>query len=307
LFCQTLIFNYLKIKHPRKINQNILIKSEFFSKKEMSNDSFIRYAKNKKFKGINPISKRGYIIKGTKLEKDEINLIIGTMPLKDIKKIIKNKRTTITVYLAALLIKAIYEENYKYYNSKKPIVICIPINLRKYFESTSMNNFFTTVQVSIDFYQKQYTFDELINEINNQLESVLDKDKLASRFKLFVDLQQNAILRFVPLVIKNIILKIFVNTVGNNNVSSLLTNMGNIEFSNNIRDFVDKFYIMPYPDKNLPFKVCVSSINNKLSVIFTSHFVDTDIQRYFLTNLSNQEIDITIEYSIPDNKSLKEI
>ena len=40
---------------------------------------------------------------------------------------------------------SIYEENYKKVNGKKPIKVCIPVNLKKYFPSKTLSNFFSYI------------------------------------------------------------------------------------------------------------------------------------------------------------------
>ena len=49
-------------------------------------------------------------------------------------------------YLTAVLIYSIYEANYlkaRKNNTKKPIKVCIPVNLKKYFPSNTISNFFS--------------------------------------------------------------------------------------------------------------------------------------------------------------------
>ena len=55
--------------------------------------------------------------------------------LEALKKESKKNKATITQYLASVLIYSIYEENYKNNKGKKPIKVCIPVNLKKYFLS----------------------------------------------------------------------------------------------------------------------------------------------------------------------------
>ena len=90
----------------------------------------------------NASSKKAYTLKGEKIRLGAVSAIHEIIDLNSLKEESKKYQATITQYLTAVLIYAIYEENYKKNKGKKPIKVCIPVNLKKYFPSKTMSNFF---------------------------------------------------------------------------------------------------------------------------------------------------------------------
>lgn len=304
-FVQTLIFNYLKRRHPRKVDQSITVAPELFSKKGMIADSFAKYIEEhpKKMKTKSTHQRKSYTIKGIKLNIDESSVIIGTVSVVKLKALTKAKNVTITAYLTAVLLQAIYEGSYKYSKSKLPITICIPVDLRNYFPTESMNNFFTMINISVNFNEKVYSFDELITIVSKSLTAGLNPESLANRFRYYVGLQQNIFLRFIPLIIKDALLKISSDIIGGRNFTATLTNLGIVDTSNQISEYIDKFDFIPYSDKFMPLKLGVCSFGDKLSMSFPSLLVDTEIQRSFFSFLSHEGLDVDISGSLVEYKT----
>ncbi|MDD3048619.1 MAG: hypothetical protein PHQ89_01335 [Bacilli bacterium] len=303
-FLTAIVYNYLKIKHPLKITKDLVLDLELLSKNEMKVDSFIQcLEENTKSEVTLEKSPRlSYQIPGIKLNKDELNVIAGIVPLSDIKKLAKEKEVSLTAYLTAIFIQSIYEEKYKYDKKNLPITVCIPVNLRNYFKSTTMNNFFTSINVSVNYFNRHYSFDELLKIISTKLKQELEPNILIKKFKGYVSFQKNIFARFVPLFIKEIILKMSVEIVGKNNVTSTVSNVGSITLPSVLNSFVDKLEIVTYPDRYLPLKIGICSFDNKLSITFPFAIADKEIARYFFKFLSKKGIEVSISSSLAETK-----
>jgi NRPS condensation-like uncharacterized protein len=301
-FLETLVTNYMKIKHPKKVKASIIVGSELVSKNEMSVDSFLKYSTTKKEerKIMKERSRKSYSIVGSRTNKEGTNVIMGTVSVKQLKAIAKAKNATITAYLTAVLIYAIYQENYKYRHSKDPIVICIPVNLRNYFPSYSMNNFFSTIMAGIDLAKRDYTFDEVLEIVSTKIKNELDQSVLLGKFKFFVSLQQNIILRFIPLVLKDILLRSISSVVSEHGSTSTLSNLGIVSVADEVKEYIDKFDLIAYNDATLPMKIGICSFEDKLSISFSSVITDTEIQKCFFTYLAEAGVDVSVSSSITE-------
>lgn len=301
-FLETLVTNYMKIRHPKKVKQSIIIGSELLSKNEMNVDSFLKYSRIKKEeqKILKERSRRSYSIRGSKASKEGANVIIGTISVEQLKTITKPKNVTITSYLAAVLIYAIYQENFKYAKSKDPIAICIPVNLRNYFPSYSMNNFFSTISVNVDFSKNDYSFDDILDIVSTKIKNELNKAVLLEKFRFFVSLQQNIILRVIPLVIKDILLRSISSIVGEHGATTTLSNLGVVSVTSEVKEYIDKFDVIAYNDAPLPIKVGLCSFEDELCVSFSSVLAETEIQKGFFTYLTSVGIDVRIAASITE-------
>lgn len=80
-------------------------------------------------------------LKGEKVAHEDMRITELVLPVGEIHKKAKSQGVSITIYLAAALLWAIHEE-VPVSRQKKPIALMIPVNLRNYFPSQSMTNFF---------------------------------------------------------------------------------------------------------------------------------------------------------------------
>ena len=307
-FLETLVTNYMKIKHPKKVKKDIVVEPELLSSNEMSADSFLKYSriKTNDKKIFKERTGKSYALRGIKTNKDNTNVLIGTISIKQLKTITKEKNVTITAFLTAVLIYSIYNENYKYTRSKDPIVICIPVNLRKYFPSYSMNNFFSTIMVNVKPTKKEFSFEEILNNVSTKMQNELNESVLLEKFKYFVGLQQNIILRFIPLILKDLLLRGISDIVSERGSTTTLSNLGAISVNDEVKEYIDKVDMIAYTDSKLPMKIGLCSFDNKLSISFSKNITDTGIERGFFTYLVNEGIDVKLaasinEFEIGDN------
>ncbi|MFA5410181.1 MAG: hypothetical protein WC343_15510, partial [Bacilli bacterium] len=145
--------------------------------------------------------------------------------------------------------------------------------------------------------KNDYAFDDILTIISNKIKKELNKAILLEKFQFYVSLQQNIILRVIPLFIKDILLKSIGTIVSEHGATTTLSNLGIVSIADEIKPYIDKFDVIAYHDIYLPFKVGISSFDDKLSISFSSILVDTEIQRSFFTFLSKKGIDIRITSS----------
>ena len=137
IFFKEIIYSYLELKYPKELDEDArrIRKIEYNTE-----DSYIKnYDKKAK---SNASSKKAYILRGKKINLGAISCIHEIINLEDLKRECKKNEATITQYLTAVLIYSIYQENYIKYKGKKPVKVCVPVNLKKYFPSDTMSNFF---------------------------------------------------------------------------------------------------------------------------------------------------------------------
>jgi hypothetical protein len=69
-----------------------------------------------------------------------------------------------------------------------------------------------------------------------------------------------------------------------------LSNLGIVNIKNEIKEYIEKVDMIGYVDNILPIKVGMASLNDNLSISFSSIMNDTEIERLFFTFLTNQGI-----------------
>ena len=144
VFFREIVYTYLEKCHPEelKAENRIVRKIEYDTE-----DSYMKnYDKKAKSNGENP---KAYKLKAKQLKLGAVSCIHQIINLEQLKQETKKYDVTITQYLTAVLLYSIYNENYLKNNGKKPIKMYIPVNLKKYYPSKTISNFFSFPSESI--------------------------------------------------------------------------------------------------------------------------------------------------------------
>lgn len=68
-------------------------------------------------------------------------------------------------------------------DKKKPISITVPIDLRKYYKSETVRNFFNVTNIEYKFNKKNTSLEEIILKVNEQLKNSLNEEAIESNMK----------------------------------------------------------------------------------------------------------------------------
>ena len=83
------------------------------------------------------------------------------IPVKALSAKAKEYGVSMTVLLTAIFLCAIHEKMTKR-QEEKPVVLMVPVNLRKYFPSDSLLNFFSWIEPGYKFGDKEDTLKEVV-------------------------------------------------------------------------------------------------------------------------------------------------
>jgi hypothetical protein len=266
------------------------------SRTQKLDDSFQKYYKDEK---IFTKKKRikAYKIKGAKIPECRFSVIEGVIPVDEILPKVKEYKSSLTIFLAAILMCAINEE-IPARLKRKPVVLSIPVNLRNYYSSQTARNFFGVINVDYDFSKGSQELSEVINSLKEKFKENLTPEVLAGRINKLASLENNYFLRVIPLSIKNLILKI-AYVIADRSYTSTLSNVGIVKMPDDIKPFIYSFDIFVSTDK---IQACLCSFGNQLRISFTSAFVSTEIQRRFFKSLTDMGIPVVIESNIIDEE-----
>ncbi|MEG2348543.1 MAG: alcohol acetyltransferase [Clostridia bacterium] len=278
------------------LNQYFYLLGKIKSKKDdidytdISEDSFNKYYEktNKKKIKLN----NSYRIKGKFFEDFGTNVITGTINITNIKRIAKSNRTTITGYLISLLIYSIYKTKAK--KTNKPIVVTVPVNLRKKFPSNTLRNFFCTVNVGMKV-NENTTLEEIIKKITKQLQEQTTIHNLEKIISNNVNLEKIMALRIVPLYIKNFFVSYGFNSRGETKKTITMSNIGRINLDEDIKKYIRHMDTILYPTIKSPISCGVCSVNDTLSISFSRSIIQKEIIKYFFKYLANRDnLDVAI-------------
>ncbi len=295
-FFRTLIFHYISIRYKYALKDKEPVLDIEASKSQKLDDSFQKYYNDEKISSKRK-SIKAYKIRGSKIPEYRISVIEGVIPVDKILLKVKEYKTSLTIFLAAILMCSINEE-IPVRQKGKPVVLSIPVNLRNYYVSQTARNFFGVINVDYDFSKGSDTLPEVIDALKKRFKENLTAERLGRRINKLASLEHNYILRVIPLAIKNLILKI-AYSIADRRYTSTLSNVGVISIPDDIKPFINSFDIFVSTKK---VQACVCSFENTLRISFTSAFVSTEIQRRFFKTLTDMGIPVTIESNIVDEE-----
>ena len=288
-FFKEIIYNYLELMYPEVFqNERRLRKIEYDIE-----DSYIKnYDKKAK---SNASSKKAYILKGEKIKLGAVSAIHEIIDLEALKKESKKHKATITQYLTAVLIYSIYEENYKKANSKKPIKVCIPVNLKKYFPSKTMSNFFSYITLEAEMKKDNMdTLENILEFVKEDFKKRLTEEEIMKTMSGNVKLGNNPFIRIIPLALKNIIVRLSYIEI-RKYITTTFSNIGRVGIIGKYKDYIDYFLVLIAPESVEKIKCSSCTFEDKMVFTFTSILDDNKIQKRFYEILKEKGIKVEIE------------
>ena len=281
-FLQELVQNYLILAHPQDDLPRIE-NAEEVTLGDKEEDSFSQYyssdmPKNKEKK------ETAVKLKGEKLVHSDMNITEVVFSVKDIHQKARSYGASITVLLTAMMLCSIREEIPKN-QQKRPVTLMIPVNLRNYFPSQSMTNFFGWIEVGYTF-SETTTFEEVVADVKRQFEQELVKDKIAMHMNGYVRIEKNPFVRAVPLEIKKYFLMIGAN-LGSRSITAVYSNIGIIRLPEEYKEYIQHFGIFASPNS---LQICSCSYGDEMVLGFTSKIPDDSIQRNFQRMLGEEQV-----------------
>lgn len=270
---------YLDREADREIKSNKLE----LSTDDTTNELETNRGKNKKEQHI-------YRIKGTRTPDNRMRVIELELSLKKIIELAKQYNVSLTVYLIALYIIAVYQTKEEK-SGKTTVTISVPVNLRQFFPSSSARNFFTTTHLAITFEsEREPDLAEICQELSRQLKAQTSPTYLEKRVNRFISFELNPFIRVTVRPLKDLILKL-INLSNNRNVTVAMSNLGKASFPSEVLPYIQGIY---FHTSAIRPQFCMISHEDCLTLSFTTPFIETDIQKKFVELLTEQSIEVIV-------------
>ena len=281
-FLEELVQNYLILAHPETELPRVEHEEEI-TPGDQEEDSFSQYYSSEipRNKEKKPAAVK---LKGEKLVHSDMDITEVVLNVKETLAKARSYGVSITILLTAMLLCSIQEEIPRN-RQKKPVTLMIPVNLRNYFPSQSMGNFFGWIEVGYVF-EEDTSFEEVLASVKQQFQKQLQKDRIAMNMNGYVRIEKNPFVRAVPLEIKKFFLMAGAN-LGSRSITAVYSNIGIIRLPEEYKEYIERFGIFASTDS---LQLCSCSYGNQLVLGFTSKIPDDSIQRNFMKMLKKEEI-----------------
>ena len=296
IFLKSLVAEYLELKH------NIEIPCEFgiLSRKEHpkhyeTEDSFLKNAANIKETRKDTDAWR---IDGTPEPDGYLNITNFQMSADKILHLAHEKNVSVNTYLTAVLMKAILNLQLDLVQNPKklkPVKVLVPINLRPIFDSKTLRNFALYTIPSLDPRLGDYSLDEIINIVHHNVGTYATKKNMSKMIQTNVADEQLLVLRLVPLFIKNIVMKMVFNSVGEKKSCLSFSNLGQIKLPEIMQNYIASIDFVLGTQAQAPYNCSAYTYRDTLNVTFSRDIRESRLETYFFRELQKLSVEVTVQ------------
>ncbi len=227
-----------------------------------------------------------------------IHLTTACVPLAAVTARAKAFGVSLTAYLTALLIDAacqLQQEDGTARRRRRPVKICVPVNLRRFFPSETLRNFSSYVNPGVETRLGTYTLEEIVQAVHHYMGTEATAKRLGAKFTANVSSERNAALRLAPLFLKNVAMKCAFLMVGDRKTTTILSNLGLVTLPDAMAAHVSRMEFVLGPLSRNPVACAALSYGDTLCLNLTSTLREPALERAFLTRLVCQGVPVRVE------------
>lgn len=296
-FVKSLVYTYLNLSGKEVFSdQKVLTVGSPVMREELE-DSFLANYKKLPLKDLkikDMQGKNAYHIKGILFDNVGNGIIHMYCDVKEVLDICHAKGCTMTEYLGALFMMAIYESQIKgKEENANNIQLFVPINLRKIFGSKTLRNFSLFSRIGCNPYEDM-EMDKLIKIMHDNLKRDMDKDVLKDKISTTVWAEKFFLVRFVPLFVKRFFFNFSNYFFGKTKKTATLSNFGVLDIPDSMKKHVESVSFAISSNATTPLSLSIISCNGKLCITFTRRITDTQIEKNFASYLTKDGVNLTV-------------
>lgn len=281
--------NYLKLVHKNEIDD--ILPHAKGSKADRIRNSYEQFYGDKEGaipKTILNKKKKAYHIQSRKLPYDQLQFFEIHTSASVLKKKAKELSVGMSAYIGARLMIAINEDRSLVHRSK-PITISVPVNLRNYYPSDTMRNFFNSVDISHVFTNDD-TLESLALEFDTKLKEALVPENIQNQMNRYESMERLFFTRVVPLRIKQAVIRCFAKKEAKT-VTAVLSNLGKVEVPESQKKYIKG--ISDYCSTDKLF-ITMTSYGDDMCFGIASAYSGTSVLRNLIDGLQKDGANITL-------------
>lgn len=273
-FLRALVWRYLCLRHPKQTAGCELEEERALTDEELEEDGFRKYYGSGRQEEIPKY--RAHQFPYRRREHGALKLIEGVLSTKELLAAARQRNTTVTVLLAAVYLCAIAQDMSPR-QKRRPVALMVPVNLRRFFPSESMRNFFGWLDVGCQFGEGEADLEEVIRQVDAFFRRELTPGRMAARMDSLVRFEKNPLVRVLPLELKLLIMQAAAR-LGTNEDTAVFSNVGRIEMPSACGPYLDYF---EFYTTTPTIELCMCSYGDKTTLAFTSAFVTNKVEENF--------------------------
>jgi len=300
-FLNAVIFEYLRLSGKEVVADESIITLDSHVRMEELEDG---YAANYTEAALNPPKvPRAYNYKRKMFRNHGSGIINSFIDSESLLKLARDANATITQYVVALLIYSTIINGDKSKLRKRPVNICVPINLRSTYKSETLSNFSLYFHSSYQMVSENPDFMEILSKVKTDFVNENTKEKIQSKLNTVCAIQKKIFIKLIPLPIKYILFKIGYSIFGRIPTTITFSNFGKVAVPPTMASHIDHFSF--YMGSGQKHAVAMNSFQGKTSIVFSRAIIDTDLETTFFRFLTAQGLKVEITSNYWENFKVK--
>ncbi len=299
VFLKTLLAEYIQQKYGVHVpaERGVLGRLEEPSPEELE-DSFQKYAASR---SASRRSSTAWRLTGTPEPDGFRHVVCFQVPVDQVMEKAHDLNVSATTFLCAALMMAIQNMQQKkqpIVRFRKPIKVLIPVNLRKLFPSRTLRNFvlFTTPQ--IDPRLGTFSFREICDVVQHGMGLEVNAKYMSTMIAANISGERMLAARIMPLFVKNAVMKLVYDAVGERKSCLSLSNLGLVQVPQVMEQYVERFDFILGVQATSPCNCAVLSYKDVMYINFIRNIREPELEYHFHCVLRDMGITATVESNL---------
>ena len=283
LFMSDLLTRYAEIKDGAET-------SEIPDRALTIEDAFLQWGKKKKLSEISLGHYNGksvFSIGKTGKYRSFPELLSEEIPLADLKAAAKANGATITEYIAASYILAILAD--EPLPLKKSVCLFVPVNLRRFFPSNTMQNFVTFERIYLKKGESDLSFAHVVSMVREEFAAKITAENMRRHVDDVRRCLTLPVAKYTPLFIKQPCFKLAKAMLNKVRQTAILSNIGTFPLGERAEKHVRNVKFFLNIGKNAPMNLAVVTCHGIVNVDVTNGIEGRKIPERFFALLKGQD------------------
>jgi len=233
-------------------------------------------------------------------KRKKYHVTIGTTSVKELLKVSREKKVTITELLTSIYLDAFQNilYNLPVHQRKrhmKPMRVAVPVNLRNLYPSKTMRNFSFMVSAELNPKLGRYSFKEILHLVHHSLRKEVSTKTITQYISRNVKGELFPLMRIIPLFLKRLIGGLLYEKMGERLYSGKLSNIGKVTMPDAFAKEIESFSLLLAPSSTINTGCSVVSFGDNLNITFCRTVKEAEVEKYFFRKLVELGVQVKIE------------
>lgn len=220
------------------------------------------------------------------------------IPVKPALDLAHQHGVTLTAFFGTVMLQALYDlqkEKVPNPRKQKRLKLLIPADLRRLFPSKTLRNFAMYTIPELDPRLGAYTFREICDVVRHKMGLEITAKHMSTIIATNVGDEQNPFVRLIPLPIKNAVMKMIFDTVGERKSCLSMSNLGQIKVPAVMQDYITRFDFILGVQAVAPYNCGMLSYGDTIYINFIRNICEPALERHFHRILRDMGLLVTVE------------